>query len=83
MNELSKLINDSENLHLVKRGIADFHDLCDTYGKCFNEHLAEIVSEDDEDKETKRFEEKQISIMALTRRLLDGSIKWKISYHRP
>ena len=68
-NELSDYMTSQDMLHLVKTNFEEFNDLCTVYQRCHTSHLSELsISEEvdvDEnvDKESKRFEDKQSSIL--------------------
>jgi hypothetical protein len=61
-NEITNLMVSESTLHLVKDGYNAFNDLCAAYQNAHEEYDV-VLSEYDQDKESKRFDEKQISII--------------------
>ena len=69
-NDITKLLKDCENLHLVKDGLNAFHILCDKYEVCFEKHRNAIILDDDAERELQRFEDKQTSIIAFNKEVM-------------
>ena len=78
-NEISHLMIDEGNLHLVKTAYAKFNVLCVAYHEAYYEHLEAIVIDPKQDNEAKRYEGKQVSIMEFRRQVLDWI--WQAECH--
>ena len=73
-NELANCMTDENNLHDVKTGLSKYNELCKLYQEAHEEYCEILQSESETDKEVKRFEDRQNSILEF-RRQVSGWIK--------
>ena len=67
-NEVSRLMDCCDNLHLVKSEMENFSVLRSQYDECFMQHMAHLTDSGECMKESKKHSEKTVSI--------DGFIKY-------
>ena len=70
-NEISKLMFNEENLHLVKTALEELNSAFLNYQSCYSSYYEKLTSEEDQDYESNRYSEKEISIHEFRKQVRD------------
>ena len=70
-NALTSLMEDQNNLHLVKSGINDLNTAFKEYQEAYDLHYRELTSEEDQVKELNRYENKEKSLLEFRNQVME------------
>ena len=70
-NAITSLMEEENNLHLVKSGINDLNTAFREYQEAFDLHYRELISEEDQDKELNRYESKEKSLLEFRKQVME------------